>query len=136
MKTRTRRGFTLIEMMVVITIIAVLAGGVALFLFGHVGEARTAKAKADLVQLDEALSYYRIKKGSYPDSLEELAKPIEGQEEPLVKGGKIPKDPWGNEYVYQKLDKGFELKCLGADGAEGGEGENADILPYEEGEEE
>ena len=131
--TRKRTiAFTLVELMIVITIIAILTGGVALYLFGRVGQARITKARADLVQLEEALAFYKLKAGKYPEALEALAQPLEGEEEALVKGGSIPKDPWGNDYVYRKLEKGFELKSLGGDGAEGGEGENADVTAREE----
>ncbi|MCU0723181.1 MAG: type II secretion system major pseudopilin GspG [Planctomycetes bacterium] len=125
MKPGKRRGFSLIELMVVITIIAMLAGGVAIFLFGALGEAKQAAAKKDLASFETALSLYRMKAGKYPDSLEALTRPLEGQTEPYLK--EVPKDPWGKDYDYQKREGGYLLRSFGADGTEGGEGENADV---------
>ncbi|MHC5039515.1 MAG: type II secretion system major pseudopilin GspG [Planctomycetota bacterium] len=126
MKGRKKEGFTLVEMMVVITIIAVLAGGVALVYWGHIRQAKHTKARADLTDLETALSMYRLRTGKYPETLEELTKPMEGDDEGLVKE-EIPKDPWGNDYVYQRMEGKFVLMSFGADGAEGGEGENEDV---------
>ena len=125
MRRERKRGFSLIELMVVITIIAMLAGGVALFLFGALGEAKQAKAKADISDLDKAVQMYRMKALKLPESLDDLTKPLQGQTEAYVTV--LPKDPWGKDYEYQKREGSYILRSLGADGAEGGEGENADV---------
>jgi general secretion pathway protein G len=126
MRRKKNRGFSLIELMVVITIIAMLAGGVAIFLFGAVGEARQASAKSDISKFDTALALYRLKAGKYPESLEDLTKPVEGQKEAYLPDG-VPKDPWGKDYDYQRTEAGYTLRSFGKDGAEGGEGEDADV---------
>jgi general secretion pathway protein G len=125
MRHGSRKGFSLIELMIVVTIIAMLAGGVALYLFGALGEARQATAKKDIAQFQTAIGLYRMKAGKFPDSLEELTKPLEGQTEAYMK--EVPKDPWQKEYQYEKREGGYVIRSLGADGAEGGEGENADV---------
>ena len=134
MQNKNRRGFTLVELMVVITIIALLSGGVALYLIGRVSMARKVKARADLTLLADALDLYHLEKDRYPESLEELAKVSDGGD-PIVKGGKVPKDPWGTEYYYQKAEKKYVLLSLGADGQQGGEGNDKDISLEEEKEE-
>jgi len=126
MQDGKKRGFSLIELMVVITIIAMLAGGVALYLFGALEEARAARAKSDITKFGSALAMYKLKSGKYPETLEDLTKPLKGMKKGFVEDA-IPKDPWDNDYVYQRTDSGYELKSLGADGQEGGEGEDADI---------
>jgi general secretion pathway protein G len=135
MREKRRKGFTLVELMVVITILALLSGGVALFLIGRVSKARKVKAKADLTLLADALDLYHLEKDKYPESLEELAKTSGEGSDPLIKGGKVPKDPWGNEYHYQKAEKKYVLLSFGADGQQGGEGNDKDISLEEEEEE-
>ena len=130
-RMRRARGFSLLELMVVITIIGLLAGMVAWRLTGAVAEGSAVKAKADIKILGDAVKMYKMKKFRYPADLQELKQPLPPSfPEGLVES--IPKDPWGNDYVYQKQDQGFLLKSLGADGNEGGEGENLDISNKDE----
>jgi general secretion pathway protein G len=127
---RRSRGFNLIELMVVITIIALLSGVVALNLFGAVGDAKRTKSAQDIALFATALDLYKLEKGRYPNELRELTQATKRNPDGFVK--KIRKDPWENDYVYQRADRGYTLISYGADGAEGGEGEDADVNPLED----
>jgi general secretion pathway protein G len=137
MRERLRRsphGFTLIELMVVILIIGLLATIVVQNLRSATDKAKRVKAQADLAQIKSALDRYYLDAGSYPATDQGLnaliAAPSSGNV-PKDWGGpyieKIPPDPWGNSYFYQSDGNAYVLKSYGADGAEGGEGKNADI---------
>ena len=124
---RRERGMTLIEIMVVITILGLIAAAVAVNVVGNLSDARIKQAKADLHTLENCLDLYKIDKGNYPSTEEGL--------QAVVTAGKCKnqlKDPWNHDYVYlypgQLHPDGFDLKSYGADGAPGGEGENADIV--------
>ena len=121
-----RRGFSLIEVMVVVVIIALLAGMVALNLAGHTDKARKTKARADLATIASAIKSYYNDHGRYPD-------PSEGIE------GLVPdyleqtaNDPWGDNYQYEMpgVEGPFEVICFGADNREGGEGNDADFTNW------
>jgi hypothetical protein len=86
---------------------------------------RRAKAKSDLEALRTALDLYRVKTRAYPESLAELAVPFD--DHPPLLASDPPKDPWGRDYQYRRTETGFVLRCLGADGKEGGEGEDTDL---------
>ena len=129
---RARRGFTLAEMMVVIVIIGLLMTLVVPNILRRFTQAQNTVAKADITAIMQSLSEYAINNsGKYPDSLEPLVTPdsnghcyLEGR------NGKIPKDPWKNEYQYEPPQPGHPLPrviSFGRDGAPGGEGEDADI---------
>lgn len=137
MRERLRRsphGFTLIELMVVILIIGLLATIVVQNLRSATDKAKRVKAQADIAQIKSALDRYYLDAGSYPATDQGLnalvAAPSSGNV-PKDWGGpyieKIPPDPWGNPYFYQSDGSAYVLKSYGADGAEGGEGKNADI---------
>jgi general secretion pathway protein G len=137
MRKRLRRsphGFTLIELMVVILIIGLLATIVVQNLRSATDKAKRVKAQADVAQIKSALDRYYLDAGSYPATDQGLnaliAAPSSGNV-PKDWGGpyieKIPPDPWGNPYFYQSDGNAYVLKSYGADGAEGGEGKNADI---------
>ena len=133
------RGFTLIEIMVVIAILALLAALVAPKIIGRSDDAKIADAKVQIKNLETALKLYKLDNSVYPSTeqgLEALvAKPSTGIIPKNYKDGgyleskKIPKDPWGNDFVY--LSPGehgdYDLSSNGADGVKGGEGKNADI---------
>ncbi len=123
---RAERGFTLVELLVVIAIIGILATMVTVKVIGAVGKARIAKARFEISEIKKAVGIYSINSnGRIPESLEDLRKPLRGEEEPLIEVGK---DPWGNEYLYEKTGtRKCVIRSLGADGAQGGEGEDADI---------
>jgi len=140
---RHERGFTLIELMVVIVILGVLAGLIVPRIMGRPDEARRAKARIQLESLETALKLYRLDNGNYPTTEQGLqalvAPPAVGT---LVKNwrqggylekGKVPKDPWDNDFVY--ISPGahgeYDLISRGADGELGGEGKNKDINSWE-----
>jgi general secretion pathway protein G len=142
MKSRKHRrpaedGFTLVEMMVVLVIIALLSTIVALTVLPNIGKANDQKAKADLAALDQALELYRLNNLTYPSTADGLgalkvAPPSLTDPSRYTPGGyikKLPKDPWGRDYKYEFPGKNgaFDIYTYGADGAPGGEGENADI---------
>ena len=140
---RSDGGFTLIELMVVIVILGILAGLVLPRFMGRTEEARRTKATLQIENLEGALKLYKLDNGAYPTTeqgLEALVqKPSTGvvpknwREGGYLEKGKIPEDPWGKPYVYLSpgiKNKDFDLKALGADGEEGGEGENADVERY------
>jgi len=125
--TRNEKGFSLIEIMVVMVIIAMIAGTVAPKLFGRVDKARQQDAQAQIELLGQALDLYRLEKHKYPTSDEGL----EAIKSYLKKN--VPKDPWGNDYIYEspgKEGRGYDLISYGADNAEGGEGTDMDIVSW------
>ncbi len=139
-RVRGMKGFTLIELMVVIVILGILAGLVLPRFMGRTEEAKRTKAKLQMENLEAALKLYKLDTGSYPSTeqgLEALVqKPTMGaipknwREGGYLEKSTIPLDPWGRPYVYLSpgiKNKDFDLKSLGADGEEGGEGENQDI---------
>jgi len=134
---RSQRGFTLIEIMVVVFILALLVGIVAPRIMGRTDEARRTATKLQIKNIEESLHLYKLDNGVYPSIDQGLQALIE---KPTVgkipahwrEGGyvpKIPKDPWGNEYVYFSpgVHGDFDLVSYGTDGEQGGEGKDADI---------
>lgn len=129
-----QRGFTLIEIMVVVVIIGILAALIAPNIIGRDDQARVTAAKSDLNAIAQALDMYKMDNFRYPGTdlgLEALVKqPAEAKNWP--QGGYLPtmpQDPWGNPYVYVQpgVNGPFDLISRGADGREGGEGYDADI---------
>ncbi|MEO5345914.1 MAG: type II secretion system major pseudopilin GspG [Magnetococcus sp. YQC-9] len=130
-------GFTLIEIMVVVVILAVLATLVAPKIMSRPGEARLVKAKQDILALEAAMNLYKLDNFVYPTTDQGLDALIrKPTQEPLPPnwrdGGYLarpPKDPWGRSYLYLRpgAHGEFDLYTLGADGVEGGEDVNADI---------
>lgn len=130
-----QRGFTLLEVMVVVIIIGLLATMVLPKVIGRTEEAYVAKAKADISSLSSALKMYRLDNFHYPSTdqgLQALVKKPVGEPQPKHWKGYIetlPKDPWGNSYQYlQPGEHGdFDLWSTGADGKNGGEDNNQDV---------
>lgn len=126
---RHARGFTIIELLIVMAILGMLAVMVAPNLFNQADSARRDAALSQISSLGSALDAYRLDVGQYPDSLEGLVRNTSGRSTwngPYVRGN-IPNDPWGNPYVYQSTGRSYTLMSYGADGRQGGEGNDADI---------
>lgn len=122
-RTRSRRrGMTLIEIMVVMTIMALIMAGVAVAIIPRLDEARVDTARQDIHTIRTALDMHYAKRGRYPDTSTGLAALTEGQ---FLQD--IPIDPWGNEYIYLNEGGRPVIISYGADGAPGGEGTAADI---------
>lgn len=143
-KQSQQRGFTLIEIMVVVVIMGILAALVVPKLMGRTDDARIAAAKQDIATLAQALKLYRLDNQRYPTTEQGLqaliTKPTSGPSANGWKSGgyldktQLPKDPWGNAYQY--LSPGirsgeFDLFSYGADGQPGGAGNDADIGSWE-----
>ncbi|MEK7851966.1 MAG: type II secretion system major pseudopilin GspG [Deltaproteobacteria bacterium] len=133
----TSRGFTLIEVMVVVVILGILAAIIVPRIMGRPEEAKRTKAQVDIKAVEEALNLYKLDNGFYPNTeqgIEALVKKPETAPIPKKwkEGGylpKVPSDPWGRDYQY--LSPGeygdLDLYSLGADGEPGGEGKDADV---------
>lgn len=136
-KRRTQRGFTLIEIMVVVAILAILGATVVPMVINRPNEARVTRAKTDIGAFAQALELYKLDNFSYPSTeqgLEALVEKPSGDPEPTnwKDGGyvqKLNKDPWGRDYLYLSPGENgdYDIISLGNDGAEGGEGFDADI---------
>jgi len=138
---RGNRGFTLLELLVVVLIIAILATFVGVQVAGHPAQARITAAKAQMVVFRSALGVYRMHHGAVPTAAQGLAALCERPVVPpvpenypadgYIESRRVPPDPWGRPYVY--LSPGpegqpFEIISYGGEGEPGGEGENADIV--------
>lgn len=131
-------GITLVEMIVVLVIIAIVAGLIIPNVIGRPDEARVTVATADMQSIASALKMYRLDNKTYPTTSQGLAALVQKPTSaPTPKNwhaegylGEMPIDPWGNGYVYRSPGaKGpFDLMSLGADGKSGGEGVNADLI--------
>ena len=136
-------GFTLIELMVVIVILGILAGLIIPRIMGRPEEAKQLKAKIQIESVETALKLYKLDNGSYPETEQGLEALIEQPETGTIpkkwrkKGylekGKLPKDPWGNDFVYLSpgVHGDYDIISYGADGVPGGEDKNKDINSWE-----
>ena len=131
LNTRLQRseGFTLIEILVVMAIIAMLAVMVAPNLFNQQAGAMRDVARTEISTLEAALDIYRLDVGEYPDTLDGLMEDDTDRASwngPYLRRA-VPIDPWDNEYVYEGNGREFTLLSYGADGVSGGEDDDADI---------
>lgn len=127
-----RRGFSLVEIMIVIVIIGLLAGVVTVNVRRYLIKAKQNVARQDIATIVHALDSFWAEYDRYPtneEGLEALIRPTEKNPEPLLAGKEIPRDPWDRAYLYNSpgADGPYEVICLGADGREGGEGADMDI---------
>jgi len=136
---RRARGFSLIELLVVLVILGLLAGLVGPQVMKYVGGAKTDSAKLQIENLGAALDMYRLEVGRYPSTsqgIEALNKDpgdAPGWNGPYLKKNVEIKDPWGADYQYRFPGEHgeYDLYSYGADGTPGGEGENADVVSWE-----
>ena len=142
-QVHNNKGFTLIEIMVVIVILALLAALVGPKLMGRTDDAKITDARVQIKNIETALKLYKLDTGGYPTTEQGLgalvAKPTVGvipksyKEEGYLESKKVPKDPWGNDYLYISPGEhgDYDLFSYGFDGAKGCEGKNADITSWD-----
>ncbi len=121
-KQRAQRGMTLVEIMVVVAILGLIAAAVAVAVIPRFEDAKRDTAALDIKTIEGALKQYYAKKGNYPDTGTGLKALVDTQ---IL--DTLPKDPWQREYIYMLSSGKPELKSLARDGAEGGEGPDADV---------
>ena len=131
---RRHKGYTSIELLVVLAILTMLAGLIGPRLLNQLGGAKTKTAAVQIADLEKSLELFKLDVGRFPNTKEGLAaldvrpEGLNGWNGPYLKGG-VPNDPWGKPYQFKSPveNGGIEIVSLGADGQPGGEGENADI---------
>ncbi len=136
-KAAIARGFTLLELLVVMVIIGLLAGIVAPQYFAQIGKSNAKVARAQIESFGQALDQYRLDVGQYPSSeqgllaLRTAPQQVARWQGPYLKRD-VPDDPWGRAYVYKRPGQHgeYDLVSLGSDGQPGGEGEAADVVSW------
>ena len=134
----SERGFTLIEILVVITIIGLIMGLVGPRVLNYLSEAKAKAAKIQIESFSSALDLFYLDAGRYPTSSEGLSALVQapgnisGWSGPYLKGGAVPKDPWGNLYVFRSPGQHgtYDIMSYGSDGQEGGTGTASDITSW------
>ncbi len=134
-KRAVNQGFTLVELLVVLAILALLAGLVGPQVMKFLGSSKTKTAKLQIEEFSGALDLYRLEVGRYPSTNEGLDALVQKPSDapnwngPYLKKTQVPKDPWGFEYRYRSPGEhgAFDISSLGSDNAEGGDGENQDV---------
>jgi|SRR5437764_5785874 len=132
------RGFTLVEILVVITIIGLIMGLVGPRVLNYLTESKAKAAKIQIESFASSLDLFFLDAGRYPSSSEGLGalvqRPgnISGWNGPYLKGGNLPADPWGNAYIYRSPGQhgAYDIVSFGADGQEGGSGTAGDITSW------
>ena len=142
--TRRQAAFTLIEIMAVVLIMGFLAGIVGVAVVARIDQARVTTTRAQIKQLEAALTFFQMDNGFFPSTdqgLEALVEPPTVGREALnyrdggyLHGGVVPLDAWQSPYQYEspgQINRDYDIWSLGADGQEGGEGENQDIRSWD-----
>ena len=135
---RPLSGFTLLELLVVLVILGLLAGVIGPQVMKHVGTSKSKTATVQIEELGAAVEMYRLEVGSYPTTAQGLAVLVQrpaGVEQwngPYLRKPVVPKDPWGRDYRYRHPGEhgNFDIYSLGADNADGGESESADVVNW------
>jgi general secretion pathway protein G len=135
---RYQRGFTLVEILVVITIIGLIMALVGSRVISYLGESKVKAAKIQIESLGSALDLFYLDAGRYPTTSEGLRALVERTGNtalwngPYLKGNTVPNDPWGKPYVYRSPGQygAYDILSYGADGQEGGTGAAADITSW------
>jgi general secretion pathway protein G len=135
---RSPSGFTLLELLVVLVILGLLAGVIGPQVMKHVGTSKSKTATVQIEELGTAVEMYRLEVGSYPTTAQGLVVLVQrpaGVEQwngPYLRKPVVPKDPWGRDYRYRHPGEHgtFDIYTLGADNADGGEGESADVVNW------
>jgi len=133
---RALSGFSLLELLVALTILTMITALTAPSIMRHLGGARSDAAEVEIETLSSSIEFYRLEVGKYPANLQSLVERPAGVEVwngPYIRKKTVPKDPWGNEYVYRFPGEHgpYDLYTLGEDKALGGEGESRDIVSWE-----
>jgi general secretion pathway protein G len=131
-----KKAFSLIEVMIVVVILGLIASLVVPNLIGQSEQAKKKLVCVQMKSLKDSIDSFKVNEGSYPTTEEGLEALIQNPnpqkyknypENGFLSSKKLPKDPWGNDYIYVNNDGNVEIISLGADGKEGGSGENKDI---------
>lgn len=140
-RLRLARGFTLIELLVVLLILGLIAGIAGPQVMNYLGESKAKAAKLQIEEFGSSLDLFKLDVSRYPSSqegLQALVQAPSGQgagswHGPYLKKKIVPKDPWGNDYQYASPGRQghYDIVSLGADGREGGDGDNKDIVSWE-----
>jgi general secretion pathway protein G len=137
------RGFSLIELMVVVIILGILAMYIGPKLMGRTEQAKVVQTRVQIEGLETALKLYKLDNGVYPTTEQGLQALVERPEtqnvlqnwrkDGYLEKGKVPNDPWGNEFIYLSpgIHGDYDITSYGADGVPGGEDENKDINSWE-----
>lgn len=135
---RGERGFTLVEILVVITIIGLIMALVAPRVLNYLGESKVKAARIQIESFSTALDLYFLDVGRYPSTSEGLAALVQRPggartwNGPYLRSGAVPNDPWGNPYIYRSPGEhgAYDIVSYGADGQEGGTGTSADVVSW------
>jgi len=138
-KRRAQRGFTLLELLVVLVILGLLAAVAGPQVMKHVGGAKSSTAKLQIEEFGAALDMYKLEVGRYPNTqegLQALSEAPSGATNwngPYLKKKTVPKDPWGNDYHFESPGQhgAFDIFSYGADNREGGEGDDKDVVNWQ-----